>query len=92
VPLTCQVVPPGSDGEFATRWLDFDPTFREPLDVTLVAGQAVRGTVETGEGPEEFAVIEILDLDDRRIGFGFTDEDGAFEIRVDLDQARVSGL
>lgn len=92
VPLACEVVPPGDEPGFAPRWLDHDPATREPLEVALRAGNAVRGRIETEDGPEEFAVIEILDLDQRRIGFGFTDGRGEFEIRVDLDQARVSGL
>jgi hypothetical protein len=90
VPVACQIVPPGSEPGFATLWREFDPTPQARLDVTLIAGQAVRGSVQTEDGPEAFAVIEILDLDQRRIGFGFTDDRGDFEIRVDLDQARVS--
>lgn len=84
VRLTCEVVPPGDRSELASTRLSIDGSNHGARAVALTAGVALRGEVTIEGSAAASALVQIRDEDGALLGFDVTDEDGAFEVPVDL--------
>ncbi|MCB9688914.1 MAG: hypothetical protein H6738_16085 [Alphaproteobacteria bacterium] len=85
VELDCDVVPPGDRTDLASfraRIVPEGPRAERRFELT--PGQRVTGKVQVDGSGESSAVIEVRGPDGALLGFDVTDEDGAFDVRVDL--------
>ncbi|MCA9494947.1 MAG: carboxypeptidase regulatory-like domain-containing protein [Myxococcales bacterium] len=85
VELDCDVVPPGDRTDlaaFRARIVPEGPRAERRFELT--PGQVVTGRVQIEGSGEASAVIEVRGPDGALLGFDVTDEDGAFDVRVDL--------
>jgi hypothetical protein len=84
VPVTCTLAPPVDRRDVALTRRSFDPADNASPSLELARGQTVGGRVQRdGEG-EAFVVVELRGPDDLLLGSALTDDEGAYEMQVDL--------
>ncbi|MBX2801183.1 MAG: carboxypeptidase-like regulatory domain-containing protein [Myxococcales bacterium] len=90
VDTRCIVGPPGGV-DLARRRFVISPGDGDDVRFELMEGVQFVGQVQgPDDEPERFAAVEIRDLGERLLAFGLTDEDGNYQLRVELEDGRVS--